>query len=376
MNTLKKGLMSIAALSLAAVMGGAMLTPAFAKNGNTNTPGISIDIVKTLHKDPNVPVPQDPVVFNIQPGTQADINVSSYNGNPIYPGIANVFPSTVSIAPVANTTTIIQSGNPVVYSNHATLTPSSTATFPRAGIYRYVVTEQTPTYDGLALTPNSTASYYLDVYVTNNVTTNAKEVTDIIAWNAGQAGASTANPSTFKVDQFDFSNTYTTHDLTIQNYITGNAADTSLVFDYTLKVNTTEPNQTLYVQMPDGSYQTLQATNGVATLPNIKLGQNQTFTVYGLSANDTFTVTETNPQPDYNVSINLASGDKSDDTVDAMTETLTGKVGTSDDTWNFVNYRQGTVPTAFFTTYGPYVAGVAVLGGLGYAMFRKKKDNE
>ena len=51
MNTLKKGLMSIAALSLAAVMGGAMLTPAFAKNGNTNTPGISIDIVKTLRSE-------------------------------------------------------------------------------------------------------------------------------------------------------------------------------------------------------------------------------------------------------------------------------------------------------------------------------------
>lgn len=376
MKRFKKGLLSAAALSLAVAFGSATMISAYAKNGNTNTPGISIDIVKTIYKNQNTPIPQEDVVFTITPATQADINVSSYNGNPIYPGVAGVFPATVSITPDTNTTANIQSVNPIEFTNHATLTPTATAnTFPRAGIYRYVVEEQAPTVDGLELTPNSTPSYYLDVYVTNDVTTNVLSISDILAWNSGKAGGTTTNPTTFKVDRFDFSNTYTTHNLTIDNYITGNAADTSLIFTYNLSVKTSEQNQILYVLMPDGSYQTITAVNGVATLNGLQLGQNQKFEIFGLSANDEFTVTQT-PVADYSLDIGLASGDKTDDTPDAATGTLTGKVTTTNDVWNFVNYRQGTVPTAFFTTYGPYVAGVVVLGGLGYAMFRKKKDNE
>lgn len=373
MKRFKKGLLSAAALSLAVAFGSATIIPAYAKNGNTNTPGTSIDIVKTLNKDPNTPIPQTPVTFNIQPATQEDINVSSYGGTPIYPGVAGVFPSTVTIAPDTNTDASIQAGGKVVFTNHATLTPTATAnTFQRAGLYRYIVTEAPTGVEGLELTPNSTQSYYLDVYVTHDVVSGDFSIDDIIAWNSGKTGA--AIPTSFKVDQFDFNNTYTTHNLTINNYITGNAADPTLTFQYSVTINTTEANEVFYVLNPDGSYQTVTANGNTATF-NVTLGQNQEFTVYGLSANDTFTVTET-MNPDYSLSIGLASGDKTGDTPDAVAGTLTGNVATTNDTWNFVNYRQGTVPTAFFTTYGPYVAGVVVLGGLGYAMFRKKKDNE
>lgn len=148
-------------------------------------------------------------------------------------------------------------------------------------------------------------------------------------------------------------------------------------FEFTFAMTKVD-NRNVVFNIVSGSNEYSNAGTGFET---ISLGNGESFSVYGLTVGDSFTVQETDAtltKDTYVTTItetgqtNLADIDTDNRKISVGT---TAKPITKNTAFTVENKKAGTVPTAFFTTYGPYVAGLALLGGLGYAMFEKKKKN-
>lgn len=371
----------VSSLALAA----GSIVPIFALNGTPNTQ-VEVPISKTWDKGQGVPVPSKAVEFNIAPVTVAAGTPVLNNGIPVQSSIrSEIANATITITPPANSSANM---NQQKVSSSGTITPANfnVGNFPSAGLYRFQVTEDTTKLeDGVAQAPLSTAypgTYYLDVYVQNQVgadgkPTGQKEIKDFILW--GQVATSTAaNPAGQKKPSMDFLNNYTTNPLTITKIITGNSADSTRTFAFEVTVTPDNTSDTFYVTKTiKGAPQTVETINSANSFKfTVDLGQNDSFTIQGLSAKDKYTVQETDTTMDAQgysvVPINV----KGPDTWDENTKTLTGDTSGGADSYTWNNYRHDTIPTNYISTYGPYIAGLAVLGGLGFVMLRKKKVSE
>ncbi|WP_439749790.1 DUF7601 domain-containing protein [Ileibacterium valens] len=135
-------------------------------------------------------------------------------------------------------------------------------------------------------------------------------------------------------------------------------------------------NDQFVLEIPNSTKQVLDANGSNTVTATVNLGQGQTFNVYGLSAGDTYKVEETDPEVlngIYTPGISQTAG--TGGTINVNNYEVTGQPANNDVAFTFTNTRTSNVPTAFFITYGPYLAGLALLGGLGHAMFGKKKNN-
>lgn len=363
MKIFKKFMATAVALSMAMFTFGAVSTPAHALNGGPNKT-LDLPIEKTWNKPANSPVPQTPVTFSVAPVTIPAGAQIGYGGIPLESGVAGAFDTTYTInAPQNNTANLAAT----TVSAQTTMTPKGSV-FTHAGLYRYQVTENTPTFPGLAPTPTTPTKYYVDVFVQN--TASGLAVEDVIAFDVTNGTAANLP----KADVLAFQNTYTTFELSFTESTQGNGADMTKAFDYTLSLTADNANDVFYVDVTRNGTTTTTTHTGTFN-QSISLNNGDTVVVRGLSAGDTYTITESNPATEgYFIQINQTAGGNGQNPAQGVLS-VTGKP-TANTAYTFINTRTSNVPTAFFTTYGPYVAGVAVLGGLGYAMFRKKKDNE
>lgn len=378
-----KGFLAAGAMSL--VVGAASISPVFALNGNGGSSPVSVDITKTLTKETNTPIPDAPIVFNVRPAIGAELTgQASVGGTQVYEGVPGVFDSTYTMqvpadpSGTANQALTTYNYDPITL-NPATKVTDPSTTFPRAGLYRYIVEEQDPTFNGLNETAPTTGGYYIDVYVTNN--NNSREISDVIAWNTTGTASGTGSDiyTDAKVNALAFTNDYDTHFVKVDQVIAGNAADTGKIFKYNITLTPSDATDSFVIVAADGTKQVVNATAKSTPITlTLELTQGQSFTIYGLSPEDSYSITENDAEVSngtYQTAINQSEGANTGDTINTNTFTVSGKAGATNDVFTFTNTRTGNVPTAFFTTYGPYVAGLALLGGLGYAMFGKKKKN-
>lgn len=410
MNKKKNKAFKTGSLFLAPAIGLLAISPVFAINNSPNT-SPTVDIVKTLYKNQNVPIPNTPIRFDVRPATEKEVSSSmssdpsqtnpNVGGVAVYPGVAGVFQDTPYEIAAPSYTDRTSTDNlakadgkdayqyPPLTLNPATLVTDPTTTFPRAGLYRYVVTEVDPSFPGLKETAPTSGGYYLDVYVVNKPVTQGqppeREIADVFAWDTTKGtGSSMALLAKYKTNKFAFTNTYITHSLTVSKTVAGNAADMTKKFEFTLSLTPDENDEVFVLDVfnSDGSVtQTLldAPTLGTAITKKVSLGNGESFTVFGLSAQDQYSVVESDAQAKdgtYTVGINQGEGSGTSDTIDEKTFTVSGNTDTSNDVFKYTNTRTSTLPTNYISTYGPYIAGLAVLGGLGFAMLRKKKASE
>ncbi len=357
------------------------MLPALALN-NTNGTDLSVPIVKTLTKKADAPVPNTPITFSVEPATAqaiAQSGTSTIGGYTVFPGVGNekVFESTCQIpAPDEAVRTIDAFGKTSYTYPALDLKPKIEAgadvssIFSKAGIYRYVVKEVEPAFAGLSQA-NPDTYYYIDVFVENDSTASAPklQMKEILAWSINSQTGQNQAESDFKTASFPFANEYKTQSVTVNKTITGNTADLNDTFRFQISI--TADHAADVFSLTDAQNQTIFLSAGTDPVTaEVELGQNQSFSIGGLSADDSYTIQETNPGA-YQVQIN--PNDDTSVTIDTQSSRVSGTAGNADHKIGFINTRTGNVPTGFFVTYGPYLIGLAAFGALGYAMFHKKK---
>ena len=231
--------------------------------------------------------------------------------------------------------------------------------FTKPGIFRYEVREISSNYDGMTY---DATHYYLDLYVVNNG--ESKKIEGVVAskWDEEKEA--------YVMSTLTFNNTYATNDLKVTKIITGNQADMSATFDFTITVKgaTGEKYNTNYpVESGDpGETVVLEAGNS----SKIKLGNNQSIEIYGLSASDTFTIVEDKANEDgYTTTYELDGASKQ------ASELVDVPEGTAKKDVKVTNTKEITTPTGIAMTFAPYALMVAFAGVFAVMFLRKKRED-
>lgn len=320
-------------LMVAVLLVSVLCVGAFAEESAAIT---TVDITKTLTKDENAYAPATTFTFTVAPSQ----DTTSYDGKVVYAGVTGG----ATFATGQGTVTFNGGIGKTTLTGTTTISLDASK-FTAPGIYHYTVTETAGSYDGIDY---DTATRDLYVYVRNATSGTGYEVYAAVLVKAGETGKNGA-----------IENHYTTHDLTITKNVTGNQGDKNKAFSFTVKVDGAAGEQYKIV-VNNGTAEVL--TSGTET--TITLEHGQSAVIYGLSANDTYTVTETDYSDDgYTTTIGGET-----------TRTATGKIS-ANTTVTVVNDKSVSTPTGVLMNIAPY-AIMIVLAGACAVLFLRKKNHE
>ena len=173
-----------------------------------------------------------------------------------------------------------------------------------------------------------------------------------------------------------FTNTYVTggseenkESLTITKEVTGKMGDLNREFEFTITVSDNDENAVekyyMVVTNKKGETHTTPFTLTDGMSQEFVLADGDKAVIYGLSANDTYTVTETTEDPSYTTTVN---GEEKK----ALENTKASQVPVV----NFVNTNTNGVPeTGLILNVAPYVLMVVLAGGLAFLFLRRRKNN-
>lgn len=278
----------------------------------------------------------------------------------------------------------------------------------RPGVYRFKVTETTNDVDGIT---NDTYRI-VDLYIRNSDTDpSGFEIANTVVTkpeNLGEDGNPTEDTTYVKQDGTDpdgtgetgkpdttdegddngnnltgengetlqsvwFVNEYDTVDLDVSKEVTGEMGDKDRKFEFTININKADPDQdsryavtgqtddaTGLTPDPDGEGLYVQNNTDFKVL----LGHNDTIKITGLSAGDTYTVVESEPD--------LTGYTKTGEQTNFVA------AGTENKEVNVVNNYTELTPTGLIDNTTPYiiVLSVAVIGGIVYLTAKKQRDSE
>lgn len=362
----------LSAIILAGTMTFAMGTSVFAteqaygssSSSKTKITGVinnptAIPLTKIVTAGDNVKAPNTSFTFSVAP---ADQETDAKGVVTAYAGITDG----LKFASGKNTITFTPSDTSFTKTTEISIDKTK---FTRPGVYHYQVKETAGFYDGM--TYDST-TYDVYVYVEND--TNNSNGLIVSAVKSKKAESNNVelmcekpkceeSKSEESKSDISFENTYTTNKLTLKKVITGNQAHKSKEFKFTLTINGAAGEK--YTAVNGDNSQEL--TSGTSV--DYYLGNDETVVIYGLSANDTYTIVEEDCSKDgYETTIT------GDGTVDATNKLkVTGTEGTADKAVTYTNTKQVNPPTGIITNVLPYVLMVVTAAGLAFVFLRKRE---
>lgn len=325
---LKKTIRRLGALAMVLAMAVSVFAVSASAAGTVKK-SETVTITKNIAADANVRVPGATYTFTIAAGA-AD---SARN---IYAGEMD------AISQAANNITFTEGDDESSKSTTFTITAEK---FTKPGIYRYTVTETAnPLPDGMTLASAKTLLVYVEQV--NGVNSIAAVIVDGV-------------DEKDKTD-FTFTNTYDTNNVTVKKVISGNQANMSGEWEFEITV--TGQTGEKFATSKDG----VVLESGVPT--KVKLGHNQTITIYGLSAQDTYTVTEINANTDgYVTTINNVA------TSDGETS---GNAAEEDMSIVYENKKEIATPGGVIMTIAPYALMLVVAGAFAVVFLTRRNRAE
>lgn len=209
--------------------------------------------------------------------------------------------------------------------------------FAGPGTYYFTVKEKAGTTDGMAY---SQAEKKLAVQIYADSTAPTFYVV--------QNGSNAKNDGTF-------TNTYTTHKLTVTKQVTGSQGDTTKKFDIKVTVNGVT-GETYTTNQKNANNQTVTLNSGEEY--TFQLASGESVEIYNLSAGDTYTVDEV----DYSGEGYTTSGEV----------TTATAIGTTDASVTVTNHKDASTPTGVIMNIAPYVLMVALAGGIAFFFLRRR----
>ncbi len=350
---LKKTIRRLGALAMVL----AMAVSVFAVNASAAV--TNPKITKTVDATDNVKAPATSFNFTIANAEGANGVVATLDdGTPVYEGKTGGV--TFMDGKTTGTITFDAAG---ALSKSADL-KFDTDKFPRPGVYAYTISEVVPEdkYDGMSYNPQTKTLY---VYVVNG--TNGKLVVDGCEFLKEKA----------KGDGV-FTNTYTTQKLKVIKKITGTQGVLGDKFKFQVTVTGANDEQyTMIIPNGNGGTTTVTLTSDKPSA-EFELSGDQYATIYGLSANDTFTVTETTANSaGYKTTYGVAAGITDGDVTVTNTASISDeKMGTTDKTATVRNDKSPSTPTGVIMTIAPYALMVVLAGAFAVVFLSRRNRAE
>lgn len=336
----------IAAFVLAGTMAIGMSATALAAGVSTSTGEAdvpSINITKKVETDGNTYAPNYTFNFSVTPGPTGD-----YDGNKVTAG---------KVGDVEVTGAKFTSGTNVQSEYTGTGSLSfDISKYSKPGVYSYTVTESEVTYEGIS---KDDSSYTVYVYVANKTNGEGYYISNVVSISTKD---NTKADITFKNDYGDKNGKV--HSVTIKKVVEGNQADLTKKFDFTLDMKGGEDGETYKVVTPSG---TQSITTG-KSISGIKMENNDTITVYGLTKSDVYKLVENSYASEgYKTYVDDKSGSE--------TSEATGSVTNKDVTRTFYNIKEATTPTGIIMSYAPYIAMLAAACILAVVFFNRRRED-
>lgn len=232
-----------------------------------------------------------------------------------------------------------------------------TKNWPAPGIYRYTVTENNGGYTGMSYTLEVK---YFDVYVNSACEAYAYTFVDT-------EDAKVKDDGKFENSYGEGDNAF--HNLTVVKNVTGNQGEIAREFKFTVKVDGEDgENYKLVYGKVDESGAFVEKDSKEVRLVsgtpmNITLANGEQAIIYGLDANDTYTVSEED-----------LTGESYTTTVDGMSgHEATGTLST-DKKVTFENTKNAITPTGIVMSFAPYALVLLLAGVFGVMFLRKKRE--
>ena len=238
-----------------------------------------------------------------------------------------------------------------------------TVTFPAdlftsVGIYRYKITQTIPANTGVVAASSSPTTRYLDVFVQNKAGGTGLEVAYFVLASTAN---NTASSTSYTGKSDGFQNTYNSHTLTIKKEVTGNQGNRNQDFYFPITITNSEGTTKKYNYTKTGGTGTFTSE----TSQTISLKHGETIEITGLTAQDTYNVSEI-AADGYTTTYKIGTGSETSDTA-ALTDTIT-----ADRTITFINTKNANTPTGVILTFMPYI--LMILAGFVVAsLFLRRK---
>jgi pilin isopeptide linkage protein len=339
-------------------------------------------------------------IFEITAGTAVDADLE--NGTPQVLAGIDVDKITFSgedFAPLQTTSSTVLDGDILTlsegqkYAVQEITVDLSQVTYTEPGIYRYVITENAPTEQGVTIYDDATR--ILDVYI-NSDDDGVLSRAGIVMHRSTDVSPATETNNTYdnedssKPKPSGFTDLYTTYDLTLKKNVTGNQGDRSRYFEFTVTLSGAEVGTIYNVDLAsaqgtvtvDGEEKTNAASLTIGDDQTVTatyyLKHDQSIVIHGLTADTKYSVQEVIDDKDgYTVSYTVDTD--ADGTVDTTVEDSSDKLcadtemGDSSDIVEFTNDREGAVPTGVILEVAPYALAVGIaIALLLFLKLRKK----
>lgn len=229
--------------------------------------------------------------------------------------------------------------------------------FAKPGIYRYVITAK-PT-DNPDITNDSATTRILDVYVVND----GKGGFCISAFEVLKTPSTPDGSGCYPGEKNDtFVNVYKNYELCVEKCIQGNMADLNKKFDFTIEL-TGRPGATFTYE---GKTHTLDQ-NGKASLTGVKLGNQESVKIFGLTSATSYTVTENISATEGYTTTFAVNGGKVQEGTKAGPVTM----GKQNNGVQFTNTKDSVTPTGLAMDAAPYLCMVALAVAAAFLLRRK-----
>lgn len=313
----------------------------------------SVPVTKTIAAGEKVPVPYTDFRFEVKAGSSSTITNDDGTTTVVYAGLTDANGAAKGVAFASGADTIDFKGAAAMEGS-TNLSLDVTA-FTTPGVYRYVVSEAAGTYDGMSY---DSKTYTLDVYVEqgNGENTIAAVTLDGSALGTGDGKAAGAA----------FTNTYTTQTLKVTKDIEGNQADMTKEFKFDIEINGVAGES--YTLVNGNTIDTLTCGENGKVSTSVYLGESESVEIYGLSANDTYTVTEEDTSSDgYKTEITGAQ---------ATNGLVASGNGSAAADITYTNTKNVTTPTGIIMTIAPFALMVVLAGVVAVVFLRRRNRAE
>lgn len=270
--------------------------------------------------------------------------------------------------PMSTTGGYVTVGSASFFSNTDSGTSVSkdvTVTFPKdiftsVGIYRYKITQTIPANTGVEVKSSTTQYQYLDVFVQNKAGDTGLEVAYFVLASTAN---NTASSTSYTGKSDGFQNTYNSHTLTVKKEVAGNQGNRNQDFYFPITITNSEGTTKKYNYTKTGGTGTFTFTSGTSQTISLKHGE--TIEITGLTAGDTYTVSE-DPADGYTTTYKIDTGNETPYTT-ALTDSIS-----ADRTITFINTKNASTPTGVILTFMPYI--LMILAGFVVAsLFLRRK---
>lgn len=367
---LKKTIRRLGALAMVL----AMAVSVFAVNASavTSIPGLvngdTMTITKNVTAAENVYAPVTSFNFTV-----ATAGSGEFDGNVVYAGVDN------GVYFVDNKNSIDFDASMVknTAGNYTGTTQLKVdiKKFTAPGVYHYTVSETKDSYDGITY---DTAARDLYVYITNG--SSGLEVSNVVLGKWVEKSANDKIETVFVKDD-SWTNVYNgVYTLTVTKAVTGLQGDKNKDFKFTVSVagvvgekykveyKTKESDTNWTVATLDSSNTT---TTGATKSLEINLKDTGIIKIYGLSATDTYTISEENYSTDgYTTSYKVGTANA------VSANTATDAMGNADTSIVYTNNKEGNTPTGVIMTIAPYALMVVLAGAFAVVFLSRRNRAE